>query len=169
MVGAAALVALVVAAGAVVTSSRSRGSEPTLVRRTATAPAAPRRATTSTTLLAGCPTVSQPAADVDGDGCPDAVRVAGNTVQAGAARFEVGEPDDAVFVGDWDCDGVATPAAVRGEAVYLFTDWARDTDVVVPATYTVPGGGHPSVRHTGRCDQLVLDTPSGPVPIGGHR
>lgn len=42
-------------------------------------------------------------------------------------RFGVGEPGDEAVVGDWDCDGTATPGLVRpatGE-VFLFDRWAE--------------------------------------------
>ena len=64
--------------------------------------------------------------DVDGDGCPETVTVAGGIVTVGDRRYRVGLRGDVVAVGDWDCDGRATVAALRpstGE-VFDFHDWA---------------------------------------------
>ena len=62
---------------------------------------------------AGCPTATPPAADVDGDGCRETLVVDGSTVDAGVARWTLGEPGDLVAVGDWDCDGEASAALLR--------------------------------------------------------
>ena len=56
---------------------------------------------------------SRRAADVDGDGCPEAVRIDGAQVVVDGARYDVGAPGDAVAVADWGCDGTDTPAVVR--------------------------------------------------------
>ncbi|MGI8663739.1 MAG: hypothetical protein ACR2LQ_11075 [Acidimicrobiales bacterium] len=68
-----------------------------------------------------------PAADLDGDGCPDDAAVIGwGVVSVGSVRFAVGEHDDAVALGDWDCDGLATPAVLQAssKAIYEFASWA---------------------------------------------
>lgn len=57
-----------------------------------------------------------------------------------AGRFEVGRPGDEVAIGDWDCDGTATPAVLRpgtGE-VFVFSGWAGGTELVVRALRTIP-------------------------------
>lgn len=63
-------------------------------------------------------------------------------VAIGDARYEVGIPGDIVTLGDWNCDGEATPAVLRpstGE-VFVFDGWASaDADVEVRALETVPG------------------------------
>ena len=40
-------------------------------------------------------------------------------------RYAIGQPDDLVVIGDWDCDGVATPAIARPDTgqVALFDQW----------------------------------------------
>jgi hypothetical protein len=89
-----------------------------------------------------CPSVEEPAYDHDGDGCPSAVVVDDGVVVVDGTRYGVGRPGDRLAVGDWDCDGAATVAAVRpatGE-VFVFDGWAAPTgDVVVPAAARVGG------------------------------
>ncbi|HEX2575086.1 MAG TPA: hypothetical protein VHK88_01985 [Aquihabitans sp.] len=90
----------------------------------------------------GCAPVAGPSADVDGDGCAEAVEVDGTAVTAGGATFDVGRAGDRIAVGDWDCDGQATPGIVRpstGE-VFLFGGWAGDgRPVTVDPVAVVPG------------------------------
>ena len=58
------------------------------------------------------------------------------------ARYEVGEPGDAVAAGDWGCDGQPTLALLRpatGE-VFVFDGWAADQDVAARLIGRAPGG-----------------------------
>lgn len=94
-----------------------------------------------------------PAVDHDGDGCPSPVRVEGGVVEVDGVRYGVGEPGDVLAVGDWDCDGTATVAAVRpstGE-VFVFDGWG---ELTVPAVTTVPGAAG---AEEGRCAVVVVD------------
>lgn len=82
--------------------------------------------------------------DVTGDGCLDEVVIQpGGVIQVGNERWAVGTSGDDVAVGDWDCDGTATPAVFRpstGE-VFVFSHWAsEDAPVTIPATTSVPAG-----------------------------
>ena len=118
----------------------------------------------------GCPTAPPPAADVDGDGCAEAVRVDGRVVEAGGARWSLGEPGDMATVGDWDCDGTASPALLRPAtgAVFVFTRWAAAGEAVtVDAVDTVGGGGTAvrATRNPAGCDALVVERPSGNVVV----
>jgi hypothetical protein len=103
----------------------------------------PPSSTTAVTLPS-CPGLEPGAtpADVDGDGCPDAVHVDGDLVSVEGARWTVGESGDSVLVGDWNCDGIATVAVVRpgsGE-VFVFDGWAATgTDLVATAVPSVAG------------------------------
>lgn len=72
---------------------------------------------------AGCAPVAAPAADVDGDGCEEAVAWTEGILQAGSARFALGGPGDAWAVGDWDCDGRRTPALLHQGALAVFDTW----------------------------------------------
>ena len=104
-----------------------------------------------------CPPVAEPRADVEGDGCPEAVHIAGPTIQVGSRRFAAGEPHDLIAVGDWDCNGTATPAVVRpatGE-VFVFARWATTSRPVTMApTAVVDGVRAPTDRTPQRCGPL---------------
>ncbi len=114
-----------------------------------------------------CPQATPPAADVDGDGCREGLVVDGSTVDAGVARWTLGEPGDLVAVGDWDCDGEASAALLRPASgdVFLFTAWAAlDQPVTVTPADRVAGGATIRAEATGsgpRCDRLVVDTAAG--------
>lgn len=92
--------------------------------------------------MVACDPVAGTAVDHDGDGCPSTVVVGPGVVEVDGTRYGVGEPGDVLAVGDWDCDGVGTVAAVRpgtGE-VFVFDRWAsRSEDAVAGAVTTVPG------------------------------
>lgn len=55
---------------------------------------------------------------------PDA-HLVGRTLHAAGSRYRVGKPGDVVRLGDWDGDGIATPALLRPSsgAVFMFTAW----------------------------------------------
>jgi len=114
---------------------------------------------------AGCPVVGAPAADVDGDGCPEALVVDGGGISAGAARWTLGEPGDVIAVGDWDCDGRAAPALLRPATgdVFVFPGWAAEGEpVTVEARDRLPGAvAIRGERAEGGCDDLVVDLGSG--------
>lgn len=114
--------------------------------------------------------------DLTDGGCrssavPDA-RLEGHTLVAGGNRYQVGQPDDLVRLGDWDGDGVATPALLRPStgAVFLFDRWpAAGAPVRATIAIAVPDAldlictGSPG-------DPTILDvrTTSGrlvPVPV----
>lgn len=104
---------------------------------TGSSTAAPRPSTTvdlPPTTVAPVPCVVLSGAATASGACDEPVRVAGTTVVVGAHRFEVGQPGDLVVLGDWDCDGGATPAVLRpgtGE-VFVFTEWATTSVVEAP-------------------------------------
>lgn len=85
--------------------------------------------------------------DVDGNGCDDLVPTDGNVVTYEGRRYEVGVAGDVVVLGDWDCDGDATPGVIRpttGEA-HLFDGWA-DPNRPLPATRTVAASAPPTAN-----------------------
>ena len=114
---------------------------------------------------ADCPPAAAPAADVDGDGCVEALVVDGGTVDAGVARWSLGQPGDIVTVGDWDCNGEASAALLRPTTgdVFVFSAWApSDEPVTVGASQRVDGGtGLRAEPSDGGCDQLVVDRADG--------
>jgi hypothetical protein len=127
--------------------------------------APPKAVRASPAGQAGCPVVAAPAADVDGDGCPEALVVDDGGVSAGAARWTLGEPDDVIAVGDWDCDGRAAPALLRPATgdVFVFPGWAaKGEPVTVEARDRLPGAvAIRGERAEGGCDDLVVDLGSG--------
>lgn len=109
-----------------------------------------------------CPPTASPAlaatVDTNGDGCPEMVEVAQGVVSVSGQRWRVAPPDDLVAVGDWDCDGVSTPAVVQPAtgAVWTFPRWAEgDEEVVASAeTVTAPGAVSASAVPTAPEDQV---------------
>jgi hypothetical protein len=135
----------------------TRSTRPTSVRTAAT----PSRSRPAHVATGRCPTVRAPAVDLDHDGCGEAVLVSGRRVTAGDAQFEVGRPGDQLVLGSWNCTGQVTPALLRpttGE-VFVFSSWAGDHPVVVPATAQVDGADGLRVEHHGNCDTLYATRP----------
>ena len=124
----------------------------------------PPPAPPTTTAAPACAAAPRSAADLDGDGCPEAVAVAGGVITAGDRRWRVGETEDLIAVGDWDCDGRATAAVVRpttGEA-WVYDGWATAARPVTAR----PGPGAPgatAVRAVagGDCARLEVTMATG--------
>lgn len=135
------------------------------------APPAPASTTTSTTTPpagpAGCPAPDGPVADVDGDGCARAVTVEGTTVATEDGRFQVGEEGDLVVVGDWDCDGSATPVLVRPSSgdVFVFDRWATTEPLTVEATRSVGEVTEARAQRQQGCDRLLVTGDGGERPV----
>jgi HAMP domain-containing protein len=173
--GAAAVGVLGLTSLAAGTSSVRGGERPTVVDGDAstTVPAADASSPTSASGTApptsrapapDCPDATGPVADLDGDGCASALTVEGTVVSGDGGRFQVGEEGDEVVVGDWDCDGTATPALLRPDAgdVFVFDRWARDgIEVTVRAVDQVPGATAVEVEPDGDCDLLAVEGPEG--------
>jgi hypothetical protein len=111
------------------------------------------------------------AADVDGDGCPEALRYTDGTLEAGTARWVVGQAGDQVAAGDWGCSGSSTLALLRpatGE-VFVFAGWApAGRDLAGDRAGRVPGGFalRTADLDGDTCHELVVDRPDGPpVPV----
>ncbi|CAN5242700.1 hypothetical protein BH20ACT3_BH20ACT3_08290 [soil metagenome] len=113
-----------------------------------------------------CPRTSGASVDLNGDGCPERYRVDGVTIEAGGITYIVGETDDTVGVGDWNCDGIAAPGVVRpatGE-VFLFDGWAdRDEPVTVDAQYVVPGARSLAADDGATCEPPAVTLANGSV------
>ena len=150
IVGVAAVAVVVVGAGVLVFRAGGEG-EP----GSAGPPAPPP----------GCPAVAGAAADVDGDGCPEALAVDGATVTAGPVQWTLGEPGDIAAVGDWDCDGQASAALLRPRTgdVFAFPAWAETAAPVSVRPIENVGGATGIRARTGQdgCDELVIDLASG--------
>jgi hypothetical protein len=82
-------------------------------------------------------------ADVDGDGCPDAMHYADGILEAGGRRWSLGQVGDQVATGDWGCQGGRTVALFRpatGE-IFRFDGWASPArDLQAKAVARVDGG-----------------------------
>ena len=79
-----------------------------------------------------------------GVAAPDDLRIAepavGSVVVANGKRYRVGQDGDRLLIGDWACDGEATPAAFRPSTheVFVFDRWAIDRPLAIEPTATVP-------------------------------
>ena len=114
-----------------------------------------------------CPAVASALhADVDGNGCDEAISYADGVLTAGLRQLRVGLPGDQVALGRWTC-GPATAALLRpstGE-VFRFDGWATEANTVSATTVTrIEGavGVHAAPRPGVRCDDLAVDRQSGP-------
>ncbi|QYG93695.1 hypothetical protein HC251_15530 [Iamia sp. SCSIO 61187] len=109
---------------------------------TTTAPA-PTAPDTTTTTAPGCaPAGGAVTADVDGDGCPEAVVVEGERVTVEGTTWRAGEPGDLAVVADWDCDGRATVATLRtrtGE-VFVFDRWVEPAEALTVSAVSQVAG-----------------------------
>jgi hypothetical protein len=125
------------------------------------------------TPTAPCQRAEPPMADVDGDGCPETVDVADGVVEVGGHRWAVGEPGDVITVGDWNCDGVATPAVYRPATgdVFVFRGWARPDQPLAAQPLTRVDGGQSltTVRAgDGTEDERACDAPAVELATGGR-
>ena len=195
-VGLAGVVAVAVGIGAAVAAATAGGGPPSAATVDAPIPAAVPYGSTSTSSPATMSTVppthtteaplrvfprpecspaDPPAADVDGDGCADPLEVSHGVVAAAGTRWQVGAPDDLVVIGDWDCDGLATPAVVRPSSghIWTFPRWADHSDgdgVVAEPVDVVPGPVAKATvvedagsSGTGQCDGIEV------IASGGDR
>jgi len=115
---------------------------------------------------ATCVVPSPAGPDVDGDGCPEAVVLDGRTATVGSVTVVLGQDGDEVAIGDWDCDGTATPALLRpgsGE-VFVFPRWSLDEPSEVRATTAVPDGEEIRAG-AGDCPALLVRTPDGDTTV----
>lgn len=142
----------------------------TAVSTTVIRPATTTASTASTTAAPrrpGCPAVAGPlSADVDGDGCPDAVRFDGGVVEAAGRRWAVGEPGDVIGVGDWTCAGTRSVAVLRPRTgqVFAFSGWATASRDLTAALVGEVAGGQAlraaDIDGDG-CNELVVERRSG--------
>jgi len=109
-------------------------------------------------------------ADVDGDGCTDAIRYADGILEAANVRWSLGEEGDQVAIGDWACRGSRTVALFRpstGE-IFRFDGWAGlGHDVTATFVARVQGGSALRAADVDRdgCHELVVERASGAAEI----
>jgi hypothetical protein len=171
--GVAAAVAVVVLLVAV---SRTPAPSPAVVlpaapTTTIAAPgttAAPAPTSTRPAARQDCPEVTSVLlADVDADGCLDALRYADGVLEGAGRRWAVGRAGDMVATGDWSCRGVRTLALLRpstGE-VFPLTGW--DGEVPARAVARVAGGQALRAADVDRdgCHELVVERGAQPAEI----
>lgn len=105
--------------------------------------------------------------DIDHDGCSERVRLHGTTLTVNGASYTLGKPGDLIRFGDWDGDGIATPAVIRPKSgsIFVFQSWpSLRRRLSTHATTRVVGVRSVHVRSTttGR-DVLVVEPRSGPA------
>jgi hypothetical protein len=104
--------------------------------------------------------------DLDRDGCDEGLDREGARLSGTGGAVVVGDPDDLIVTGDWNCDRVRTPALLRpstGE-VFMFGQWATPTQPSVAAPVgRVPGARRLVVLDRGSdgCDDLEVETGEG--------
>ena len=121
-----------------------------------------------------------PAADLDGDRCPDASRWNGRILTTslstggGPRAFRVGAVGDQVVLGDWDCDGVSAPAVYRpDDGRVLYAD--RLASAVGERVYAARIEHRPRhgvaqvVRPAPGCDEVRIAPTSKPTGAVGSR
>jgi hypothetical protein len=164
-------------------SSASKGNDPIIVPVTvpSTVPAqassvVPTSRAPMTSTSVALPPNTQPAvptgcaaptsvlvADIDGDGCLDALRYADGVLEAAGLRWSLGQAGDQLATGDWTCRGVRTVVLLRPATgqVFRFESWAvgGTESVTGSAVATVPGGQAVRAADVDRdgCHELVVE------------
>jgi hypothetical protein len=120
-----------------------------------------------TAVATGAPTCTDPAdgasVDVDGDGCPEPVRLGHGWIEVDGRRFRVGRPGNVLAVGDWDGDGAATVALLQRETgdVWRFATWDPDGAVTAEPVGRFPGAVDLDRRVAAGGDVLLVQLRSG--------
>ncbi len=100
--------------------------------------------------------------DLDLDGCPELVGRDGAALSVGGRRFELGVDGDLIVLGDWTCDGQATPALISAAdgAIHPFPTWPDEAPLDVEAVAVVGEVTSATVVDEG-CDVLVVELADG--------
>jgi tRNA A-37 threonylcarbamoyl transferase component Bud32 len=167
------------AAAPATTAARTATTPPpaTTAVRTATTPPpttlASTTTATSTTTPPTSPSTTAPEAtvDLDGDGRPDRVVTGAGRIAVGSAEFVLGDGDDLVLVGDWDCDGRLRPGLLASPEgwLYLFDRWPVEGETISVAAALELGPVSSAVVLGGGCPELRIAGPDGVrrrVPLG---
>ena len=97
--------------------------------------------------------------DVDGDGCPEVVTITPPlvevTIGTEMVSYVVGTATDEIVIGDWDCDGTATPLLYRATAgaLYRYDRWPDGDEFVRPAVLTTRKDGVVEPYRAADCDR----------------
>lgn len=145
----------------------SEGDAPTVVAEVATVAGSIASSMTGSDSTGLGPETGCGAAVAPSAACAGDVELFGGVVRVGTEWYALAgyRDGDAVFVGDWDCDGLVTPAVYRATAGQLFEfgDWSG-ASVEVRATarsHQVAAGSVHKVAGDDGCDALVQRTASG--------
>jgi hypothetical protein len=116
----------------------------------------------------GCAQTATPYADVDGDGCPDEIAIEAGAINVAGHHFVMSvDPADVVAIGDWDCDGIATPAVLRvpSGAIDVVDHWPTNDEPNITARRITVIEGAASAEARPRaepgCATLAVGTPAG--------
>ena len=106
-------------------------------------------------------------ADVDGDGCLDALRYADGVLEAAGRRWSVGQAGDVAATGDWSCRGVRTLALLRPSTGEVFPLAGWDGEVTARAAGRVEGGQALRAADVDRdgCHELVVERGALPAEV----
>ncbi|HEV2810660.1 MAG TPA: protein kinase [Acidimicrobiales bacterium] len=165
------MVAVVVASVTTVVATRGTSTDPPapLVAVVPPPPASANPSTTTTPARSSVPTsgdhrqgvrVWPPGPQPD----PEVVEVAAGVVSSSGRRWQVASADDLVAVGDWDCDGLATPAVVRHRTgrIWVYNKWAEGSQAdLVEAAGTVPDAASARAVDGDGCDDLQVTDVTG--------
>lgn len=135
----------------------ARSLVPDPVARTAPS-TEPTPATHGPTGAGSDPTRPEPSGSQPSEPEPTGSEQQGALLTRAGERFGVGQPGDEAVVGDWDCDGTATPGVVRpatGE-VFLFDRWAEPGRPVTVTAALRVAGARSLVADPGRCGGELL-------------
>jgi len=171
------LVVGVVGGAAGARALRPLGSDPAAATRPSTttvperteepsAPPAPADREVEAAWPARCDLPDPAGPDADGDGCPEPIELDGREARIGSVTVSLGDEGDLVALGDWDCDGVATPALLRpgtGE-VFVFPEWRLDEPLEIEAAAVVPDASAIAAGPDD-CPALSVTTPEGNRPV----
>lgn len=131
---------------AIIVAAQTRG-----VRDDERPAAAPTMTVTPTTVARTTTSVTAP------------VRVWPSALHGNGSSWELGDADDRTILGDWDGDGVATPALVQrpSGAVFVVDRWPSEIEVAARYVTTVSSVIDVSVERGQRGDLLVVVTDGG--------
>jgi eukaryotic-like serine/threonine-protein kinase len=106
-------------------------------------------------------------ADVDGDGCLDALRYADGVLEGAGRRWSVGQAGDVVATGDWACRGVRTLALLRPSTGEVFPLDGWDGEVTARPVARVDDGQALRAADVDRdgCHELVVERGTQPARV----
>lgn len=95
---------------------------------------------------------------------PEVVEVAAGVVSSAGRRWQVASAGDLVALGDWDCDGLATPAVVRHRTgrIWVYDEWGEGSQAdLVEAAGPVPDAASAHAVDGDECDDLEVTDVTG--------